>query len=268
MRVPRVLLVLSAIGAGLATWTSLCGILVSETYARETRAWAVQAMGQDVANLPVAAVLLWSAARLARGSLRALYLWLGCLLYFIYAFAIYAFSVHFNACFLAYVGVLGSSFYSLVGTMAGLHPSEVTSPLRGHPHATGAGNLLIVVGVMFGGLWLAELVPHLIAGTLPPALLETALWTNPVHVLDLAVLLPAMILVGVLLRTRHVLGLLWAVPLLVFAATMGTGILAMFGLSAMNGLPVAAPAATVTGVIVLLSALYTWRLLRWPAGAD
>src|SRR6185503_3482122 len=90
-------LVLSVLAAVLAACTSLAGILWPGAYARETAAWAVQGVGQDVANLPVVVVTLGCAALLRRrASFAALSVWLGCLLYFVYAFAIYAFAVHFN----------------------------------------------------------------------------------------------------------------------------------------------------------------------------
>ena len=256
---------LSVLAAGLATLTSLAGILHStETYRRETRAWAVQAVGQDLANLLVIALLLGSAVLVRRGSLRALLVWTGCLFYFVYAFAIYAFAVHFNAYFLAYVAVLGFSSWALLGTFSGLRVVEAAVPLRDHPRRGGAGILLVVIGVLFGALWLAEIVPHTLAGTTPSGLTETGLWTNPVHVLDLALLLPAMIVTGVWLRRQRPWGLLLAVPMLVFAVTMGIGILVLFTLMAAEGLAVTAPAAAVVGGIVVASAIFATLLLRGP----
>ena len=115
---------------------------------------------------------------------------------------------------------------------------------------------------MFGALWLSEIVPHALTRRLPATLAKTGLWTNPVHVLDLAFLLPAMVLTGVLLRRQHPWGLMLAVPLLVFAVTMGVGILAIFALSAIAKLPVALPGVVAVSAIVLLSAAYTRLLLR------
>ena len=52
---------------------------------------------------------------------------------------------------------------------------------------------------------------------------------DPVHVLDLAFILPGMIVTAVALRKRKPLGLLFAAPLLTFsAAEMGITILSMF----------------------------------------
>jgi hypothetical protein len=256
-------LALSVLAAVLATVTSLAGIFWSATYSRETPAWAAQGVGQDWANLPVVVALLWSAAILrGRGSLPALGIWLGCLVYFVYAFAIYAFAVHFNALFLAYVAVLGCSFHAMVRALAGLDLAAAAAPLRDHPQRRGAGILLIVIGGMFTLLWLSEDVPHVLSNRPPASLAETALWTNPVHVLDLAIVLPGMIVVGVLLRRQHPLGLLLAAPLLVFAVAMGVAILVLFAIAAARGLSAVSPAAAVIGAIVVLSAVYAWRLLR------
>ena len=257
------LLALSVLAAVLATATSLAGMFWPVAYARETSAWTVQGVAQDAANLPVALALAWSAVRLlGRGALPALCVWLGCLLYFIYAFAIYAFGVHFGALFLAYVAVLGLSFHAFAGTLAGLDVAAVTAPLRVSPGRNGASFLLIATGVVFAGLWLAEDVPHVLANTPPPSLAETGLLTNPVHVLDLGVVLPAMIVVGVLLRRQRPLGLLLAPVLLVFAVAMGVAILAMFAFYALRAMPVPVPAVAVVAVIVGSSAVYAARLLR------
>jgi hypothetical protein len=260
------LLALSLVAAVLAASTSLAGMLWPGAYARETSAWALQGVAQDAANLPLALALVWSAARLrGRGSLSALSIWLGCLAYFMYAFAIYAFGVHFGALFLAYVAVLGLAFYAFVGTLAGLDITVVTAPLRDRPSRAGASFLLFATGVLFAALWLAEDVPHVLGNAPPPSLDETGLATNPVHVLDLAIVLPAMIVTGVLLRRRRPLGLLLAPVLLVFAVAMGGAILAMFAFYAKRHLPVPMPAVVVVAAIVILSGVCAWRLWRGTA---
>jgi hypothetical protein len=118
--------------------------------------------------------------------------------------------------------------------------------------------VLFVVGALFGLLWLLEIAVALIAGTVPPALAETGLWTNPVHVLDLAFLLPGMVIAAVLLWRGEFIGQLMAVPLLVFAVTMGLGIVAGFALSAARGLPYPLPAAVVVGAIMVVGTLVVW----------
>ena len=257
---------LSVLAAVLAACTSLAGILWPGAYARETAAWAVQGVGQDVANLPVVVVTLGCAALLRRrASFAALSVWLGCLLYFVYAFAIYAFAVHFTALFPGYVAVLGLSFHAVGATLGGLDVAAVTAPLRNRPGTQAASALLVAIGVLFAAMWLVEDLPHALGNTPPASLTETALWTNPVHVLDLAFVLPAMIATGVLLRRGHPWALLLAPALLVFAVAMGVAILALFALSAVRGLTAAAPAAAVVGVIVVASAAVARQWLSPPA---
>ncbi|GGD30244.1 hypothetical protein [Nocardioides daphniae] len=64
-----------------------------------------------IALLAVALLVVSGLGRWG-GSHRAGLVWLGALLYFVYAFVVYAMAVHFNSLFLAYVAVLGLSTYA------------------------------------------------------------------------------------------------------------------------------------------------------------
>jgi hypothetical protein len=94
------------------------------------------------------------------------------------------------------------------------------------------------------------------------SLAENGLLTNPVHVLDLAFLLPGMLAAAYLLRRGAFAGRLAAAPLLIFAVTMGLGILAGFAFSAARGLPVPLPAVVLVGAIVAAGAVLTALFLR------
>ena len=41
-------------------------------------------------------------------------------------------------------------------------------------------------------LWLSELIPASLSGEVPKSVTDAGLWVNPIHVLDLAVLLPGL----------------------------------------------------------------------------
>ena len=98
--ISNVWLWLSVFVSILVTITISLGIFFEKTYFRETESWAVQAIGLDYANLAVVILLLVSTYYVSKNSLRAYLVWLGAYIYLIYAFAIYAFSVHFNFLFL------------------------------------------------------------------------------------------------------------------------------------------------------------------------
>ena len=242
--------------------TSLLGIFFEGTYSRETKAWAVQAVGQDYANLLVVIILIASTYFLSRDSLRSYLVWLGAYIYIIYAFAIYAFAVHFNFLFLIYVLILGASFFTMIGGLKAVDTANIASVLRKNTRSRMLSALLMLVGIMFSALWLSEIVPFLQSNEVPPVLIELGLLTNPVHVLDLAFILPGTIISSILLWRRKALGLLLAVPLLVFMATMGAGIIAMFILSASNGGPSVLPAGLAIGTIMLLSTIFSYLFLK------
>ena len=65
-------------------------------------------------------------------------------------------------------------------------------------------------------LWLSEIVPDLLAGRASTSADDWQVPTNPVHVLDLAFYLPAVIVSGVLLLRRHRFGYATAPAQLIF----------------------------------------------------
>ena len=260
--IPKIWILTSVVTSILVTTTSLFGIFFEKTYSRETPAWAIQGIGQDYANLAVVVLLLISTYFTAKRSLRAYLVWLGSYIYIIYAFVIYAFALHFQFLFLIYVAILGLSLYTFAGGVMAADKKNIEETLCGNSKSKLVSIFLMIVGILFIFLWLSEIIPNLISDTVPQTLIDTGLLTNPVHVLDLSILLPGIIIVSVLLRRKNVIGCLMAVPLLVFAVTMGLGIIAMFALSAIRDMPYSLPAGIVIGFIALVGTLLTYMFLK------
>jgi hypothetical protein len=173
--------------------------------------------------------------------------------YAVYSFVLFAFDVHFNALFLVYCAGLGLSFFSLAGLLAdALREDERTWFDDGAPVRL-AGCFLAAVGVLFCALWLSEIAPALARGTVPPSLTEGGFFTNPVHVLDLSLLLPAMIASGVSLARRRSFGYAVGPMLLVFNVIMPLAIIAMFIAMRMQGVPTDLTPVPVLGAIALVS---------------
>jgi hypothetical protein len=238
------LLVLLASGAG---W------FLKSTYARETPSWVIQAMGQDIANVVSALTLLVAVSFAGKGSLKALLVWMGVLITLLYSSVIYAFAVHFNRLFLVYVAILGLSFYTLVGSVIRLPLDRLQSFFATTRRTRLVSVFLSLVGVLFFLLWLKEDIPALLAGTVPQSVIQSGLLTNPVHVLDLGLYLPAMLITAIFLWRGRLLGYLLALPLLVFVVLTGVGILAIDLVMAMKGMPVGLGVDTFITVIVLMS---------------
>lgn len=209
--------------------SSLMGIFVAGTYARDTADWAQQARAQDIADVVGVCSLLISAYFAGRGSARGFQAWAGSLLFLVYTFSIFSFASAFNSLFLVYVAVLGLSAYTFIGGVLGLDFEELgrLAPI-GRSARLPVGVLLLALGFGFAALWLGQDIPAILGGTVPSAVSQAGLLTNPVHVLDLALYLPAMVMTGASLLRDRVLGHAFSLPLLVFAALQVLGILFIF----------------------------------------
>jgi hypothetical protein len=255
----------TALLTALVGGTAAAGVFGGATYPHETASWAAQGKGQDAADLLIALPCLIASAVFAiRGSLRALLIWLGIDLYFIYSYVIYAFFLHFGPLFPAYVATLGVSFYSFALAWRAVDRGKAAAELGPRTPVRFAGGLLLVFASGFAWLWLSEIVPNVIAGTAPRSLAEAGLAVNPVHVLDLAFALPAMALAGILLLKRRPMGYLLAGVMLSFSAAMGAAILGMNVSMLRKGLLGSLSAAIPMGAVTALSGIALWRLLRRP----
>ncbi|MFZ0530551.1 MAG: hypothetical protein WAL91_08455, partial [Propionicimonas sp.] len=174
------LVVLSVALSLIAATTSLLGLFSDWPYAAEPASWRLQAQGQDIGNLFAVVTLLAGLLSTARGSLLGFQVWVGSLLYLVYAFVLYAMTVHFGLLFLPYVAALGLSAYCLLFAVLG---RRRRASVRPRTRLVGAG-VIAAIAVLFGALWLSSIIPALLAGGVPPELAETGLVANPVHVLD------------------------------------------------------------------------------------
>ncbi len=256
----RSILLWSGIISILVVVSSVTGLVDPLVYAKETENWAGQAKGQDLGNLIAAVVLVVAAVRYRNGSLRAGLIWLGTLLYLIYAFIVYAIAVHLNHLFLIYVAVLGLSAWTVLFNVTHLRRESVLHPTD--RSLKFAAWVIIVTGVLFAGLWLSELLPALLTGSVPASLSEAGLWVNPIHVIDLAMVLPGFIISGVEALRRGAHGLFWLAPWLVFSALMGSSIIAAMVVLVSASADNTAPATVMVSLVVLASLLALWAYLR------
>lgn len=259
---PRSPILWSAVIALLVLGASVAGLVDPRVYAEETENWATQAQGQDLGNLLAVVVLLLAAARHRQGSQRAGLVWLGALLYLVYAFIVYAMAVHLNDLFLVYVAVLGLSAWGLIFHAGGIR-STCSPPASGGARTLAAW-VLIGTGILFGVLWLSELVPALVTGSVPASLTEAGLRVNPIHVIDLSMVLPGFIISGVAALRGREHGLFWVAPWLVFSVLMGSSIIASMLLIARTDPGAAVPPTVVVSLVVVASVLAVRSYLRSP----
>ena len=248
--------------AVLVVTASVLGLVDPGVYAAETDNWAAQARGQDIGNLVAFVLLVASGHRWVRGSHRAAIVWLGALLYLVYAYVIYAMAVHFNHLFLVYVAVLGLSSWAVLLTTNRVRAHDVRVRAR-----VGAGVpkwpavVAVAIGVLFALMWLAEVVPASVSGEPPQSVVEAGLCVNPVHVIDLAILLPAFVAAGWLALRGRASGQFFVGPLLVFSVLMGSSIVAAMVLMTAEGFSGTVPTMVMVSLVVLASLVAAGRHL-------
>jgi hypothetical protein len=248
--------------AALVATVSSGGLVIADLYARETPNWRAQTIGQDWFDLVVLVpVLLACAAGVLRRSRRALLLLGGALAFTVYTFLLYAFAVHFNRMFFAYCGILGISSFALAVLAARLAEAPVARWIAEPPPIRAAGAFLAGTAAVFLLLWLAEDVPAVLRGTPPASHAEVGLPTNPVHVIDLSLVLPLMLIAGIAALRRTRLGHLLAPILLAFSTLMSASIATLMLVMAAHDQPAPLPVAAAMAALTLAGGAILVRLL-------
>jgi len=262
MKISKTALWLSVLVAFLVLLASGAGLFLKSLYARETMSWTVQAYGQDIANIVAAATLFITVYFVNTESVKAFLIWMGVLISLIYPYIIYAFAIHFNSLFLVYVAIVGLSFYTLVGSLIRINLNSLQAAFSATTKARLVSVFLLLVALLFSFLWLSEDIPALLTGKIPQSVTESGLLTSPVHVLDLGLYLPAMIITAILLWRRKLLGYLLAIPLLVFNILTGIGIVAAQFAASSKGLAASLGVELFIAVIVVVSLVLSVLFLR------
>jgi len=240
------IIILLAIAAG-------CGVFFNELY-RDVPNLVAQAIGQDVITLVVALPALAISALLAgRGSQRARLVWLGGLVYVVYTYASYAFGIRFNPLFLIYVALLGCSTYTLIGGLVSTDWDGLKEGFTEQTPIKAVSIFLVVIAVFFYLTWLSETIPASLSGIPPQSVREDGTPTNVIHVLDMAWLLPALLVTAVSLWRKQPIGYALAVALLGNLVFLTLAILGMIVLEAQAGDPAVIPQVTMFGALFATS---------------
>lgn len=202
---------------------------------------APQGIAQDYVTVLLGVpMLLFSLSWARKGSLKGRFLLAGTLGYFLVTYLFYLVMGMFNILFLAYVLLLGTSFFAFALVMLSLNKADILKQFSSSAPTTFSGGFLIFNSIIIGLLWLSIVIPPLMDGTVIPPEVEHYT-TLIVQGLDLALLLPLAFLSGYLLIKKKPLGFLLAPIYLVFLsllmAALTAKIIAM-GLLGHNIIPV------------------------------
>jgi len=231
-------------------------------YWREKAGNAVGGLVSDYLDLLlILPTLIVTTVLARRGSLSAVLVWTGTLGYLAYNFMIYVFEVHFNVMFLPYCAVMGLSFYGLAGVREFLAPDEVAKTYSlGAPRRSIAVTFILLAATAAAGE-VKEIVEALRKGQIPRGAAEAGQFTDPIHVLDLCFLLPALTIAAVMLLRRKQMGYVLApvlsVVLIGISIEVPVMVVALFKKGLASDF---APAVSFGAAGVLVAALLGWYL--------
>ena len=206
---------LSAVIVILMVAASTAGLVVDELY--PDGPWAREALrGGDLTTLVLAApILLGSLILVRRGSRRAQAVWLGALVYGVYNYAYYAFGAAFNDVFLVHVALLTLSIWATAFAVAGIDVGIVADALN-RRSGRWVGAFLALVGSILGALWIALSIRFALTGELMADIPKRGL--HLVFAIDLALLVPALVVAGVLCWRGSTIGMVFAAVTTVMGA--------------------------------------------------
>ena len=251
---------LAAAAAVLATVAAAVGLFVDGFY-RDVPFWAQQARATDVATLflgvPILLTGLWAVGRGSTGGRMAV---MAGLLYLVYNYAIYSFSVVVNPLLVVYIATLALAVWSVALT---IHSSAMPkSGSDGLPRRTGAG-VLIGVAAVFALLWLSQIASAALTGVVPTDIERAALPTNPIYALDLALFLPLCIVSAVGIYRQAPAAAAFALPMLIWLFLTSVGVVGAFVFAAAAGdeFPLV-PGVLVATIGVLTGGLAVLGIIR------
>lgn len=188
-------------------------------YQNDTVFFAGNNFATDLVTALLAVPLLLTSLRMhIRGSIRGRLLLLGSLGYFLYYGFSYAFGVAYNEMFLVYVALLSASMFAFVLAFASFDLDTVRSSFAEPMPRRLTGVFMIASGIVTLAIWLMEPVSSLLSGDVPKRLeTQTTLIT---HSFDMAIIVPAAIIAGVMVLRRELFGYVVACSLLVLEALL------------------------------------------------
>jgi hypothetical protein len=253
----RIITVLSIILTAALVIVSYCGAFVPDTYERDADSMAVQGMGQDVFDLFfIIPLLLVSLFFIHKKKKPAFPIFGGTVLYLLYSFFIYSFGVHFNNLFLLYCVILGSSLYIFIlvsEQLKGMHVEEWFDE-KTPVHSTGV--YFLIIAFMFYVLWLKDIIPAMIQYSVPKSVSECQLLVNPVHVLDIAMVLPGLVIIAISLMRRRQTGYVFAPIFLVFIILLAMALIAMVFMLQIKGISEESSLAAIFVMLALISGIF------------
>lgn len=259
----KTIIILSTVIAIALVVVSFFGAFDAATYERDAASMAAQGVGQDLVDLVlVVPLLVLSLIFMLRNNRLSSFIFAGTVFYILYSFCIYAFGVYFNKFFLLYCLILGSSLYLFILIILGLSRMDVQNWFGEKIPTRLTGVYLLLFSALFYILWLKDVVPAILKNSMPKTVSDYNLLVNPVHVLDLSIALPGLVLTAVLLMKKHRLGYILAPVLLVFLIILSVALAGMVMMTKARGVAEDMSIAIIFIVLAVINIVFLYLFLK------
>jgi hypothetical protein len=167
---------------------------------------------QDTVSLLVACGLVTALVYARRGSIRALVIWAGLLVYAAYYYAFLCFDPVYTVVYPLYLAIMGLAVYSLAGLLSSVDTARFAAQVDAHMPVRGIA-VVLGMALLFIPIWGSKIAAGIAARQVEEAHL--------VFTIDLAFMIPAMTVAAVQVWRRQPVGYLFSGGLLVKAALSG-----------------------------------------------
>lgn len=199
---------------------------------------AIQGIAQDYVTLFIGIPALLFALFLARkGTLKSKLLLTGILSYFFLTYLFYMNMAMYNALFLVYIVLTGTTFFALLLTILSIEIDPLPNSYSKSTPVKFVGGFLIFTATSIALLWLSILIPPLLDNTIIPLSVEHYT-TLTVQGFDLALFHPLIFVAGLLLMKKNKFGYLMAPVMLIFLSLLMTALIAKIIAMALAGVNV------------------------------
>jgi hypothetical protein len=217
---------------------------------------AIQGIAQDHVTLFIGIPLLLLAFFFAsKDSLKGKFVLAGTLGYFAVTYIFYLCMAMYNQLFLLWVLLASLSFYSFVLVVSEFGFKKLKEDFNEKTPVRLVGGFLIFNSIMIGLLWLGVVGPPLLDGSIYPTQVQHYT-TLIVQGLDLAILLPASFIAGLLFYKKQSLGYLLAPTYMVFLSILMTSLSAKIigmSLTDVNPGPAIVIIPLINGIAIFLT---------------
>ena len=213
-------------------------------------------------------VLVAAMSLTARGSARALVVWLGTLGYLAYQAVLFCFATPLNNLFLIYVAYLGLAVWSVVLLLPAIDLRGFGARIARQMPARYIAAVALTVAALNAAAWLAKIIPAVFSRNPASLVNSSGLLTNPVFVQDLAIWLPLLAAAAAAGWRRRTWGLLVTGAMLVMFVleSIGISVDQWFGSQADPGSDLAS--ASMTPVFAVIAAVVAVPLLQYCRNID